>query len=85
MGDSDVKRICEAFQRFSLPTKIGSLVPEQVLRTTKSDKKMDAGNIKFILLRQIGEAFVDRSVTEDELLEAIEWMTEDGKDDKTEV
>ena len=85
MEGSDVKRICEAFQRFSLPTKIGSLVPEQVLRTTKSDKKMDAGNIKFILLRQIGEAFVDRSVTEDELLEAIEWMTEDGKDDKTEV
>ena len=29
---------------------------------------MEAGRIKFVLLKKIGEAFVDKSVTEEELL-----------------
>ena len=64
--------------------RVAGLDPEQLLLTTKSDKKMDAGSIRFILLRQVGEAFVDRSVSEEELLDAARWMTEDGNDDKTE-
>ena len=57
--------------------KVSGIDPAQVLRTTKSDKKMDAGSIRFILLRQTGDAFVDQSVTEEELLDAINWITED--------
>ena len=53
------------------------LDPARVLAATKSDKKMDGGSIKFILLRKPGEAFVDRTVSEAELLDAITWITED--------
>lgn len=70
-------QISETFVSFSLPVKADGLDPAQVLRTTKSDKKMDAGSIKFVLLRKLGDAFVDRTVTEDELLDAITWITED--------
>lgn len=71
------EEICAVLQSFSLPVKITGLDPKEVLLATKSDKKMDGGNIRFILLRKPGEAFVDQSVTEEELLDAIKWMTED--------
>ncbi len=77
LDEAAVLRICEALKSFSLPVKVSGIDPAQVLRTTKSDKKMDAGSIRFILLRQTGDAFVDQSVTEEELLDAINWITED--------
>lgn len=70
-------RICQVFQSFSLPVRTDGLDPARVLAATKSDKKMDGGSIKFILLRKPGEAFVDRTVSEAELLDAITWITED--------
>ena len=33
---------------------------------------MEAGKIKFILLKKIGKAVIDRTVTDDEILAAIE-------------
>ena len=69
--------ICEVIESFSLPVKTDGLVPAQVYAATKSDKKMDGGSIKFILLRKPGEAFVDRTVSEKEMLDAITWITED--------
>ena len=81
----EVKEICEVLESFFLPVKIPGLDPGELLLTTKSDKKMDAGSIRFILLRRTGEAFVDLSVSEEELLDAAKWMTGDRDDDKTEV
>ena len=45
--------------------------PEEILRLTKSDKKMDAGKIKFILLKKVGKAVIDTSVTDDDIRNAI--------------
>ena len=75
--EGELQRICETFERFSLPVRTDGLDAAEVLRTTKSDKKMDAGSIRFILLKSVGEAFIDRTVTEEELLDAITWITED--------
>lgn len=76
ISEEELQKICGGFASFALPGKVFGLSPEEVLLTTKSDKKMEAGSIKFILLRQIGEAFVDKTVTEQELLDAILWITE---------
>ena len=35
---------------------------------------MDSGVIRFILLREIGQAFVDRTVTREEMAEALELI-----------
>ena len=43
------------------------LSPDAVIRATKNDKKMDGGTVKFILLERIGDAYVDRTVTEEEM------------------
>ena len=35
---------------------------------------MDYGKIKFILLHRIGEAFIDRTVTDVQMKESLEWL-----------
>lgn len=53
---------------------------EEVLRFTKSDKKMEHGKIKFILLKKIGKAFIDNTVTEEEMRAALAEIIYDGKE-----
>lgn len=62
---------------FQLPIYVDGLSSREILAATKSDKKMEQGNIKFILLESIGHAVVDRSVTEEEMLEAIDFINGD--------
>ena len=60
---------------FQLPAGIkADLSTEDLLETTKKDKKMAQGRVRFILLRKIGEAFVDHTVSEDELRAAIDYL-----------
>lgn len=76
LSEADVEKIRQGFAAFSLPLQTEGMDTEAVIRTTKSDKKMEAGSIKFILLRQIGDAVIDRSVTEEELRTAIRKISE---------
>jgi 3-dehydroquinate synthase len=41
------------------------------LDATKKDKKMENGQIKFILMDGLGHSVIDRSVTDEELLSCI--------------
>ena len=61
----------DMFVPFNLPISIEDISPEKILALTKSDKKMDAGQIKFVLLKKVGKAFVDRTVIDEEILEAV--------------
>lgn len=61
----------DMFVPFQLPISIEEINPEEILTLTKSDKKMDAGQIKFILLKKVGKAVIDRSVTDEEILAAV--------------
>lgn len=54
-------------ERLHMPVTAEGIRAEDVLADTKSDKKMDGNTIRFILLRRIGEAYIDRTVTEDEM------------------
>lgn len=56
---------------FHLPVRVDGLDPEDILAATKSDKKMDGGKVKFILLESPGNAFIDREVSDKEILEGI--------------
>ena len=44
---------------------------KDILNTTKSDKKMDAGKVKFILLESIGNAVIYQELSDQEILEGI--------------
>ena len=55
---------------------MSGLSREEVIAATKLDKKMEAGVVKFILLKQIGQAFVDRTVTDQEMEAGLESVLE---------
>ena len=64
--------IRDMFVPFYLPISVDKLDMQEVLKLTKSDKKMSAGKIKFILLKKIGKAVIDTTVTDEEILAALE-------------
>lgn len=61
----------DMFVPFCLPISVDGIDPEEILRLTKSDKKMESGKIKFVLLKKIGKAVIDTTVTDEEILAAL--------------
>lgn len=74
--------IRDMFVPFNLPISIDNINPEEILAFTKSDKKMDAGQIKFILLKKVGKAVIDTTVTEEDILNAINEIYFSEEDEK---
>ena len=44
------------------------------IAVSKNDKKMDAGKVKFILLKSVGDAYIDRDITDDQMRRALEGV-----------
>ncbi len=63
--------IRDMFVPFNLPISVEDIVPEEITRLTRSDKKAEAGRIRFVLLKKIGKAVIDTTVTEEEITEAV--------------
>lgn len=66
--------IRDMFVPFQLPISADNLDADRIVELTKSDKKMRAGQIRFVLLDKIGRAVLDDTVTEAEMREAIEEL-----------
>lgn len=63
--------IRDMFVPFNLPISIEDIDVDEIVKLTKSDKKMEGGTIKFILLKKVGKAVIDTTVTEDEMKQAL--------------
>ena len=74
LNEKELEDICAVLKAFTLPISITDLNVDDVIETTRSDKKMEADKIKFILVRRIGEAFIDATVTKGEMKEALEYV-----------
>lgn len=72
----EVSCILDTLKVFGLPVSIRDLGlrTADIVAITKNDKKMDSGMIKFILLRRIGDAYVDRTVTDQEMSDSLCWL-----------
>lgn len=68
--------ILSTIESFGLPTKISGYDAKSILEATKSDKKMDGGQIKFVVLDDVGEAVIDNSYNDEMLLDAIGTILE---------
>lgn len=76
-GNLSVEEVSYAekcFEAFGLPTRIDGISAEDILKISKSDKKMEAGKIKFVLLHEIGNAYVDKTVSDEELILASNYL-----------
>lgn len=69
--EAEYQDIKETFAFFDMPVLPTNFSKADIIKTTKNDKKMDSGIIKFILLKKIGEAYIDRAVTDDEMEHAL--------------
>ncbi len=74
ISTEDLFHIEQINRMFQLPVRVKGLDEQEILAATKKDKKMSRGIIKFILLKQIGEAVVDKTVTDEELLSGIHYI-----------
>lgn len=81
----DLNRIEKSIAAYRLPTRLSAkenenkdgsntqavMNPQEILNATKSDKKMENGHVKFVLLKELGDAYVSREISDEILLDGI--------------
>ena len=74
--EAELTAIKEANIAFGLPVSVEGVTPEEVVATTRSDKKLEARKtIKFNFVKSvIGDACIDRSVTDQEMEDAVKYL-----------
>lgn len=72
ISEEDKKRIESLFFSYRLPVRLSEEVDiEEVLNNILNDKKMNSGQIAFILIKSIGDAFIDNRISKDDMREAL--------------
>lgn len=68
----------ELFKAYRLPVNLNGINDsdiDKIIAITKNDKKADNNCIKFVLVNGIGNAFTDKTVTDEEMKEALKMIT----------
>ncbi|MDF1816252.1 MAG: 3-dehydroquinate synthase, partial [Verrucomicrobiales bacterium] len=79
LSESDAGLIISTLQAWDLPTVLGSdLDKDLIIGAMARDKKFQDGEIRFVLLRDIGDAYVSDDVSVDDISVAIDRLREDG-------
>ena len=60
----EYNNISDMFKEMRLPVSVSGLSADEVIRVSKSDKKMNAGQIRFILLKSLGNAVITDDVSD---------------------
>ena len=68
---AEVDSIERLMAAVGLETRCRAMDQEEILQATRKDKKMDHGHVRFILLRQLGEAYIDLAVSDAQMLEGL--------------
>lgn len=72
---ADARRVREKLQAYGLPVTMPSdLDTAALLAAMRHDKKFAAGQIRYVVTRQLGEAFVADDVTEQDIRTAIDSL-----------
>lgn len=71
ISESDYEKICNTLISLNLPLDISGLNSDDIIKVSKSDKKMNAGKIKFVLLDGMGNAVTKSDVTDADMKEAL--------------
>ena len=75
LTEKEAARISSALASYKLPLRLDdSIETEAIVFAFKKDKKFAAGSTRFVLLRQLGDAFVSDAVTEVDIRRVIEGL-----------
>ncbi len=77
LSEHDLGDVEQVLCDYGLPVRTDDLSCEEIVAATKLDKKMRAGQIRFILLNQLGNACMDDTLEDQDLLEAVAYVTGD--------
>lgn len=69
----DTEEGIELIKSFELPVTTVLEDPEEIYKGILNDKKMDSGKIKFILLNRVGEAYIEKNLTKEQIASGIEF------------
>jgi len=73
ISESEYEDILNTLKLYNMPIKaLSKDMLETVFETTRSDKKMVGDKVKFILLNAIGEAYITKELTKEQISEGIE-------------
>lgn len=72
LSEKEYQEILCGCRDFGLPVSVQGLDPEKILEATRNDKKMEQGHIKFILMKGIGNSFIDKTLSDQEILKGIQ-------------
>lgn len=76
LSKESYEKIRSGFPLFGLSNTIPSVDEKMILQLTKSDKKAVNGKVKFVLLHEIGNAFIEPSVSDEEILSAVRVLVQ---------
>lgn len=71
ISQKEYEDVLDMFKLYEFPVTVSGINADDVVKVSKSDKKMDAGKIKFILLNSIGNAYIDYDVSDIEMKDAL--------------
>jgi 3-dehydroquinate synthase len=72
LDPAEAARVTELLEQYRLPVRLPAGIPtETILSALKSDKKFEAGAIRFVLCPRLGEAFVSKDVTLEDITRAV--------------
>lgn len=67
----EYENVLSTLKHYDIPIKAEKLKEEEILSVTKSDKKMIAGKIKFVLLSSVGKAYINSELSEEQIRSGI--------------
>lgn len=72
LSSADSRKILSLLHRFQLPLQLDDRISDEaILEKLGRDKKFEAGQIRFVLIRRPGDAFVSKKIAPADLAEAI--------------
>ncbi len=75
LSPGSASRLLGIQRRWQLPLVLDdSIATDNIMSSLARDKKFSAGEIRFVLLRDLGDGFLSREVTRDDLSEAIQHL-----------
>ncbi len=75
LSSAESQRILELLDRFDLPLELPAHISgERILEKLGRDKKFQAGQIRFVLIRRPGDAFVSKQIAPDDLSGAVDEL-----------
>ena len=78
LSPEEERELMDWMEAVGLSVKLRRMDIGEILSSVKKDKKMDGGRIRFILLRRIGEAYIEIGLSEERMREALLSLMEEG-------